>query len=80
MHPPFGIARYNLRSIAPSSVRTSQIYWGALPFIAIQLLVVMVLIAAPGIVLKPTPPTMGSLQNQAPSLKPEEADKANARD
>ena len=80
MHPPFGIALYNLRSIAPASVRTSQIYWGALPFIAIQLLLVVVLIAAPGIVLKPTPPTIGSVENQGPSLEPEEAGKANARD
>lgn len=52
MHPPFGIALYNLRSVAPVSVKTTDIYWGAVPFLAIQLLVVGVLIAAPGIVLK----------------------------
>lgn len=55
MHPPFGIALYNLRSIAPLSVRTTQIYLGAVPFLFIQLLLVAVLIAFPGIVSKPTP-------------------------
>jgi tripartite ATP-independent transporter DctM subunit len=50
MHPPFGIALYNLRSVAPPSVRTVDIYWGAVPFIAIQLLMVGILIAWPDIV------------------------------
>ena len=47
MHPPFGIALYNLRSVAPPSVPTSAIYWGAVPFIALQLVVAAVLIAWP---------------------------------
>ena len=50
MHPPFGIALYNVRSVAPASVRTPQIYWGAVPFVGIQLLMVAILIAVPGIV------------------------------
>jgi tripartite ATP-independent transporter DctM subunit len=50
MHPPFGIALYNLRSVAPASVRTPQIYWGAVPFLFIQLLMVALLIAVPRIV------------------------------
>lgn len=50
MHPPFGIALYNLRSVAPASVKTQDIYWGAVPFLLIQLLVVAILIAAPQIV------------------------------
>lgn len=50
MHPPFGIALYNLRSVAPRSVRTQQIYWGAVPFLLIQLLMVGILIAVPEIV------------------------------
>ncbi len=52
MHPPFGIALYNLRSVAPASVRTAQIYWGAIPFLLIQLLMVAILFVVPGIVLK----------------------------
>lgn len=49
MHPPFGIALYNLRSVAPPVVRTTQIYVGAIPFLAIQLLMVALLIALPGL-------------------------------
>jgi tripartite ATP-independent transporter DctM subunit len=52
MHPPFGIALYNLRSVAPSSVRTFQIYWGAVPFLLIQLLMVAILIMVPQIVTR----------------------------
>jgi len=36
MHPPFGIALYNLRSVAPPEVRTSDISLGAIPFLLIQ--------------------------------------------
>ena len=50
MHPPFGIALYNLRSVAPAEVETTQMYWGAVPFVLIQLLMVGVLIAFPQIV------------------------------
>lgn len=49
MHPPFGIALYNLRSVAPAAVRTTQIYVGAIPFLTIQLLMVALLVAYPGI-------------------------------
>jgi TRAP-type mannitol/chloroaromatic compound transport system permease large subunit len=35
--PPFGFALFYLRGVAPDSVRTSQIYKGAIPFVAIQL-------------------------------------------
>ena len=49
MHPPFGIALYNLRSVAPATVRTTQIYVGAIPFLAIQLLMVGILVVFPGI-------------------------------
>lgn len=57
MHPPFGIALYNLRSVAPAQVRTSQIYMGALPFLALQMLIVAILVAFPGIAsTRPDPP------------------------
>ena len=56
MHPPFGLALYNLRSVAPRSITTAQIYWGAVPFLLIQLLMVAILIMAPGIVTKNSPP------------------------
>ena len=40
MHPPFGFALFYLRAIAPKEVKTSDIYWGALPWIALQLVLV----------------------------------------
>ncbi len=50
MHPPFGFALFYLRSVAPASVRTSDIYWGAIPFVCIQIIMVAVLIAFPQLV------------------------------
>jgi tripartite ATP-independent transporter DctM subunit len=50
LHPPFGFALFYLRSVAPKSVRTSEIYWGAIPFVAIQILMIAVVIAFPRIV------------------------------
>ncbi len=59
MHPPFGIALYNLRSVTPSSVPTSQIYWGAVPFLVLQVLMVGLLIAVPQIVTRVQAPEAG---------------------
>jgi tripartite ATP-independent transporter DctM subunit len=50
LHPPFGFALFYLRSVAPKSVRTAEIYWGAIPFVAIQALMVSIVIAFPRIV------------------------------
>ena len=63
MHPPFGFALFYLRSVAPISeytdkltkkliqpVTTMQIYWGAVPFVLIQIIMVGAIIAFPGIV------------------------------
>jgi hypothetical protein len=60
MHPPFGFALFYLRSVAPAHpyvdkvtgratapVTTGQIYWGAIPFVLIQLVMVALLIAFP---------------------------------
>ena len=55
MHPPFGIALYNLRSVTPRSVATASIYWGAIPFVALQLVMVAVLIAVPQLVVQSKP-------------------------
>jgi tripartite ATP-independent transporter DctM subunit len=48
--PPFGFSLFYLRSVAPSAVRTAQIYRGALPFVVLQLVAIAVLIAFPGLV------------------------------
>ncbi len=50
LHPPFGFSLFFLRSVAPATVRTSQIYWGAIPFVAIQVLMVALIIAFPSLV------------------------------
>ncbi|HNI21446.1 MAG TPA: TRAP transporter large permease subunit [Plasticicumulans sp.] len=50
MHPPFGFALFYLRSVAPPDIRTTHIYWGAVPFVCIQIIMVALLIAFPGLV------------------------------
>lgn len=64
MHPPFGFALFYLRSVAPKDayadrvtgkqmpgVTTGQIYWGAVPFVIIQLIAVGLVIAFPSMVM-----------------------------
>jgi TRAP-type mannitol/chloroaromatic compound transport system permease large subunit len=68
MHPPFGFALFYLRSVAPTSpykdlhtgrltepVSTGQIYWGAIPFVVIQMIMVAMLIAFPQLVGRDAP-------------------------
>ncbi len=63
MHPPFGFALFYLRSVAPmndyddritrrpvAKVTTGQIYWGAVPFVIIQIIMVGLIIAFPELV------------------------------
>ncbi|MCD9120228.1 TRAP transporter large permease subunit [Cupriavidus sp. UGS-1] len=50
MHPPFGFSLFYLRSVAPRSVKTSDIYWGSVPFVVIQLIMVSLIIIFPGLV------------------------------
>jgi tripartite ATP-independent transporter DctM subunit len=64
MHPPFGFALFYLRSVAPKEsyidrvskkrmdgVTTGQIYWGAIPFVIIQCIMVGLVIAFPAMVM-----------------------------
>lgn len=48
--PPFGFALFYLRGVAPPEVTTGQIYRGAIQFILLQLLVLVLIITFPGIV------------------------------
>ncbi len=41
--PPFGFALFYLRGVAPPSVKTTEIYYGAIPFVIIQLLMLFIL-------------------------------------
>ena len=50
MHPPFGFALFYLRGIASKEVKSSDIYWGALPWVGLQILLVAILIFWPGLV------------------------------
>ena len=63
MHPPFGFALFYLRSVAPAKefvdritgrrtapVTTGQIYWGAVPFVLLQVIMVGLIIAFPNLV------------------------------
>ena len=47
--PPFGFALFYLRGVAPASVRTAEIYRGALPFIALQAAALIAIAAFPQI-------------------------------
>jgi tripartite ATP-independent transporter DctM subunit len=59
MHPPFGFALFYLRGVAPKEVKSSDIYWGAFPWVGLQLIMVAVVIAFPALVTtlldKPAP-------------------------
>ena len=50
LHPPFGFALFYLRSVAPPAVKTWDIYWGAVPFVCIQVLMIAAVTAFPGLV------------------------------
>jgi TRAP-type mannitol/chloroaromatic compound transport system permease large subunit len=47
MHPPFGFALFYLRSVAPKEVKSSDIYWGSVPWVILQLIMVVLVIAFP---------------------------------
>ena len=64
MHPPFGFALFYLRSVAPAKeyvdkltrkrmqpVTTGQIYWGAVPFVLIQVVMIALVIMVPQMVM-----------------------------
>jgi len=48
MHPPFGFALFYLRGIAPPSIKTSDIYWGAIPWVFLQVILTAIVIFWPG--------------------------------
>jgi tripartite ATP-independent transporter DctM subunit len=65
MHPPFGFSLFYLRSVAARTpykdrvtgvltqpITTGQIYWGAVPFVVIQVLMIGITISFPGMVMR----------------------------
>ena len=73
MHPPFGFALFYLRSIAPKEVKSSDIYWGAIPWVVLQVIMVAILIYWPGLVTafldKPSDIDPTKLQIEVPRRK-----------
>ena len=85
MHPPFGFALFYLRSVAPRApyldkvtgeridgVTTGQIYWGAVPFVVIQVVMIGLVIAFPQLVMHYRGPTVDptSVTVEIPALQP----------
>jgi TRAP-type mannitol/chloroaromatic compound transport system permease large subunit len=84
MHPPFGFALFYLRSVAAKvpyidkvtklrtePVTTGQIYWGAVPFVIIQVIMVALAIAFPQMIMRykdDVPASKGGIEMQLPSL------------
>lgn len=87
MHPPFGFALFYLRGIAdtllkdqriPRPVPSSDIYWGALPWVAMQLILVVIVIFVPKSVTlfldKPQKFDLDKVHIDAPAAAPERND------
>jgi TRAP-type mannitol/chloroaromatic compound transport system permease large subunit len=89
MHPPFGFALFYLRSVAPKEsyldrltgkrmepVTTGQIYWGAVPFVIIQCIMVGLVISFPAMVMHykgvagTIDPSKINIEIQQPDLPP----------
>jgi TRAP-type mannitol/chloroaromatic compound transport system permease large subunit len=48
--PPFGFALFYLRGVAPPEIKTTQIYRGVMPFVAIQLFALVLIAIFPELV------------------------------
>lgn len=84
MHPPFGFSLFYLRSVAPKEpyidvqtgkkmppITTGEIYWGAIPFVCIQIVMVILIITFPNIVYTKTKSNIDidSIKIEAPSIE-----------
>ena len=48
--PPFGFALFYLRGVAPKEIKTTDIYFGVIPFIIIQIFLLIILYKFPLII------------------------------
>jgi tripartite ATP-independent transporter DctM subunit len=73
MHPPFGFALFYLRGVAPKEVKSSDIYWGALPWVGLQAIMVALVIAFPitvtGLLDKPVNVDLNSIKIDVPQME-----------
>jgi TRAP-type mannitol/chloroaromatic compound transport system permease large subunit len=72
MHPPFGFALFYLRGVAPKEVKSSDIYWGAVPWIGLQAIMVVLVIAFPitvtGLLDKPVDVDLNKVKIEVPQI------------
>ncbi len=72
LHPPFGFALFYLRGVAPKEVKSSDIYWGAMPWIGLQALMVLLVIAFPvtvtGLLDKPENIDLNKVKIEVPQI------------
>ena len=72
LHPPFGFALFYLRGVAPKEVKSSDIYWGAMPWIGLQLIMVLIVIAFPitvtGLLDKPVNVDLDKVKIEVPQI------------
>ena len=75
MHPPFGFALFYLRGIAPKEIKSSEIYWGAIPWVVLQVIMVGIVIAFPQLVTafldKPSTVDPNSIQIEIQQVEPQ---------
>tara|TARA_B100000953_G_scaffold299973_1_gene302078 strand:- start:1594 stop:2907 length:1314 start_codon:yes stop_codon:yes gene_type:complete len=48
--PPFGFSLFYLKAVAPTNVRIQDIYFGIIPFVILQLIIIMLLIFVPDLI------------------------------
>jgi TRAP-type mannitol/chloroaromatic compound transport system permease large subunit len=72
LHPPFGFALFYLRGVAPKEVKSSDIYWGAMPWIGLQMVMVLIVIAFPwtvtGLLDKPVNVDLDKVKIEVPQI------------
>jgi TRAP-type mannitol/chloroaromatic compound transport system permease large subunit len=73
LHPPFGFALFYLRGVAPKEVKSSDIYWGAVPWIGLQAIMVILVIAFPitvtGLLDKPLNVDLNKVKIEVPEIE-----------
>ena len=77
MHPPFGFALFYLRGVAPKSLKSSDIYYGALPWVGLQLILVAIVIFIPETVTYFVDKPTATIDTNAISIDPLEGVQQN---
>ena len=77
MHPPFGFALFYLRGVAPKSLKSSDIYYGALPWVGLQLILVAIVIFIPESVTYFVDKPTATIDTNATSIDPLEGVQQN---